>query len=110
MQSPKIDHNRFSIMCKNHYLSQVLVHSQGLDFFFICVRIRTIYNNMFHMGIWGYGARFGPPSYIYIYIYREREIYIYRERECIYIYIYIYIFVFHRERGVFEIAILFLLQ
>ena len=108
MQSPKIDHNRFSIMCKNHYLSQVLVHSQGLDFFFICVRIRTIYNNMFHMGIWGYGARFGPPSYIYIYIQRERDIYI--ERERVYIYIYIYIFVFHRERGVFEIAILFLLQ
>ena len=85
MQSPKIDHNRFSIMCKNHYLSQVLVHSQGLDFFFICVRIRTIYNNMFHMD----GARFGPPSYIYIYIYTERERYIYRERECVYIYIYI---------------------
>jgi len=58
------------------------------------------------MGIWGYGARFGPPSYIYIYIQRERDIYIERER----VYIYIYIFVFHRERGVFEIAILFLLQ
>ena len=72
MQSPKMDHNRFSIMCKNHYLSQVLVHSQGLDFFFICVRIRTIYNNMFHMGIWGEVR----PALIYIYIYREREIYI----------------------------------
>ena len=91
-----------SVARKNHYLSQVLVHSQGLDFFFICVRIRTIYNNMFHMGIWGEVR----PALIYIYIYRERERDIYRERESV----YIYIFVFHRERGVFEIAILFLLQ
>ena len=58
--------------------------------------------------IWGYGdmGRGSARPHIYIYIQRERDIYIERER----VYIYIYIFVFHRERGVFEIAILFLLQ